>query len=245
MLERALGEIVRRHEALRTVFRAEGDVPVQVVLPQADLRLPVVDLSGRIGEAGRILAAEARRPFDLETGPLVRVLLLRLSQEDRLLAVVTHHIVSDAWSLGVLLRELGAFYTAFAAGEPSPLPELPVQYPDFARWQRRWLAGEVLEREVAHWRRALAGAPESLELPYDRPPAAGTGTRGGRRPFELSAGLFGGLVELARRDGWTAFMALLAGFGRPCSRGIADRAGRKTWSWARPSRTATGWRSRG
>jgi amino acid adenylation domain-containing protein len=217
VLECALGEIVRRHEALRTVFRVEGNAPVQVVLPRADLRLPVVDVPV-LSEAGRILDREARRRFDLETGPLVRVLLLRLSEEDHLLAVVTHHIVSDAWSLGVLLRELGALYTAFAAGERSPLPELPIQYPDFARWQRRWLAGEVLEREVAHWRRALAGAPESLELPYDRPPSAGTGTRGGRRPFELSASLFGGLVELARRDGWTAFMALLAGFGALLSR---------------------------
>ncbi|MFL6199844.1 MAG: amino acid adenylation domain-containing protein [Thermoanaerobaculia bacterium] len=207
VLERTLSEIVRRHEALRTVFRNN----LQVVLPPSDFELPVVDVPGE-REALRLLAEEARRPFDLETGPLVRALLLRLSDEERLLAVVTHHIVSDAWSLGVLLRELGAIYTAFAAGEPSPLPELPVQYPDYARWQRQWLAGEVLEREVAHWRRTLAGAPESLELPYDRQPSPATGNRGGRRPFELSAELFGRLGELARRDGWTSFMALLAGW---------------------------------
>jgi amino acid adenylation domain-containing protein len=211
VLERALAEIVRRHEALRTVFRNN----LQVVLPPPDFELPVVDLPGeRPGEreARRLLEQEAHRPFDLEAGPLVRALLLRLSDEERLLAVVTHHIVSDAWSLGVLLRELGAIYTAFAAGEPSPLSELPVQYPDFARWQRQWLAGEVLEREVAHWRRTLAGAPESLELPYDRQPSPATGNNGGRRPFELSADLFGSLGELARRDGWTSFMALLAGW---------------------------------
>ncbi|MFL6292492.1 MAG: amino acid adenylation domain-containing protein, partial [Thermoanaerobaculia bacterium] len=207
VLERTLSEIVRRHEALRTVFRNN----LQVVLPPSDFELPVVDVPGE-REALRLLAEEARRPFDLETGPLVRALLLRLSDEERLLAVVTHHIVSDAWSLGVLLRELGAIYAAFAAGEPSPLPELPVQYPDYARWQRQWLAGEVLEREVAHWRRTLAGAPESLELPYDRQPSPATGNRGGRRPFELSAELFGRLGELARRDGWTSFMALLAGW---------------------------------
>ena len=216
-LERALGEIVRRHEALRTVFRAEGNGQVQVILPPAGLRLPVADLSAlpateRQGEAARLLDRETRRPFALETGPLVRLLLLRLGDGERLLAMVMHHIVSDAWSMGVLLRELGALYAAFAAGEPPPLPELPVQYPDFARWQRRWLAGEALEREVAHWRRTLAGAPESLELPYDRPPGPGMGARGGRRPFALPAGLYGGLLELARRAGWTPFMAVLAGF---------------------------------
>jgi amino acid adenylation domain-containing protein len=210
VLERTLAEIVRRHEALRTVFRGDQRVE-QVVLPPSGFTLPLVDAPGE-SEALRLLGEEARRPFDLESGPLVRAVLFRLSGEERLLAVVIHHIVSDAWSLGVLLREMGAIYTAFAAGEPSPLPELPVQYPDYARWQRQWLAGEVLEREVAHWRRTLAGAPESLELPYDRQPSAAAGTRGGRRPFEIPAELFGRLGELARRDGWTSFMALLAGW---------------------------------
>ncbi len=222
VLERTLAEIVRRHAALRTVFRPAKGAPVQVVLPPAALRLPVTDLTAlpaeeRETEAGRLLAREARRPFDLAAGPPVRLLLVRLAEEERLLAVVTHHIVSDAWSLGVLLRELGGIYTAFMAGEPSPLPELPVQYADFARWQRRWLSGQVLEREVAHWRRALAGAPESLELPYARPPAAARNL-GGRRPCELPAGLWQPLLELARRDGWTPFMALLAGFQALLSR---------------------------
>jgi amino acid adenylation domain-containing protein len=217
VLERTLEEVVRRHEALRTVFGAAGSSPVQTVLPPAGLRLPVVDLTalpaeGREAEGGKLLEREARRRFDLEAGPLVRPLLLGLSDEERLFVVVLHHIASDAWSLGVLLRELGALYTAFAAGEPSPLPELSIQYPDFARWQRRWLSGETLEREVAHWRRALAGAPESLELPYDRPPGPATGNRGGRRPFALPPVVWGRLVELARRDTWTPFMALLAGF---------------------------------
>jgi amino acid adenylation domain-containing protein len=217
VLERTLREIVRRHEALRTVFRAGEMSPVQIVLPSGGLELPVVDLDGlpgpeREAEARRILEREARRPFDLEAGPLVRVLLLRLAGRERLLAVVMHHIISDAWSLGVLLRELGTIYAAFLAGEPSPLPELPVHYPDFARWQRRWLSGEVLEREVAHWRRTLTGAPESLELPYDRAPAPGMGTRGGRQPFELSPAHYGELTALARRGGWTPFMTLLAGF---------------------------------
>jgi amino acid adenylation domain-containing protein len=223
VLERSLAEIVRRHEALRTVFRSEGTLPLQVVLPPEGLRLPVADLrvlplGMREAEAGRLLAAEALRPFDLETGPLVRLLLLRFADDERLLAVVMHHIVSDAWSLGVLLRELEVIYRAYAAGEPSPLPELRVQYPDFARWQRRWLGGEVLEREVAHWRRSLADAPESLELPYDRAPGPGVGTRGGRRPFALDAGLWERLLQVVRRDGWTPFMALLAGFQALLSR---------------------------
>ncbi len=218
VLERTLEEVVRRHEALRTTFGPGDGDPVQTVLPPAGPRLlPVADLSAlpaaaREAEAAKLLRLEAGRTFDLSRGPLLRLLLLRLSSEERLLAVVVHHIVSDAWSTGVLLREVSALYAAFAAGRPSPLPELPVQYPDFARWQRRWLSGERLERQVAHWRRTLAGAPESLELPYDRPPGAAAGTRGGRRPAELPAGLYRPLVALARQEGWTAFMALLAGF---------------------------------
>jgi amino acid adenylation domain-containing protein len=217
VLERTLAEIVRRHEALRTVFRNVASAPVQIVLPPAGLRLPVADLTSlpaeeREAEAGRLLAREARRSFDLETGPLVRALLIRLADDERLLTVVTHHIASDAWSLGVLLRELGEIYSAFVAGKPSQLPALPVQYPDFARWQRSWLSGQVLERELAHWRRVLAGAPESLGLPYDRLPSAAAKARGGRRTFALSADLWQRLLELARREGWTPFMALLAGF---------------------------------
>ncbi len=217
VLERTLGEIVRRHEALRTVFRASGKEAIQRVRGVAAFELPVEDLSAlpdgeREAEALLVLEREARRPFDLEAGPLVRARLVRLAPDDRLLTVVLHHIVSDAWSLGVLLRELGTIYTALSSGEPSPLPELPVQYPDYALWQRRWLTGEVLESEIAHWRRTLAGAPQSLDLPYDRPPSASTTNRGGRRSFALPAELTGRLSELARRHGWTTFMALLAGF---------------------------------
>ncbi|HZF10702.1 MAG TPA: amino acid adenylation domain-containing protein, partial [Thermoanaerobaculia bacterium] len=222
VLARALEQIVRRHEALRTVFPAVEDGrggrgAVQVVLPPVPLELPTTDLvalpaAAREAEAARLLAAEGRRPFDLAAGPLVRTLLLRLAAEERLLSVVMHHITSDAWSLGILLAELEALYTAFLKNEPSPLADLPLQYPDFARWQRRFLSGEGLEREVRHWRQALAGAPDSLPLPYDRPPGSVVGNRGGRRPFALGAELHGRLAALARREGWTAFMTLLAGF---------------------------------
>ncbi|HEY4575612.1 MAG TPA: condensation domain-containing protein, partial [Thermoanaerobaculia bacterium] len=212
VLARALAEIVHRHEALRTVLReGAGGVPVQVVLPPPAVPLPVVDLRAE-GEAERLLAQEAARPFDLAAGPLVRALLLRLGEEEHLLAVVMHHAVSDAWSLGILLRELTALYAAFAAGASSPLPALPLQYADYARWQREQLAGERLESELAHWRRALAGAPETLDLPVDRPRPAAPTNAAGRQPVALPPALAAGLRALARRQGWTPFMVLLAAF---------------------------------
>ncbi|HYO12189.1 MAG TPA: non-ribosomal peptide synthase/polyketide synthase [Thermoanaerobaculia bacterium] len=217
ILERALEEIVRRHEALRTVFCEREKGPVQVVLPPPALLLPVVDLGGLPeaaweAEALRTFEREARRPFDLAAGPLVRAHLIRLGGEHHLLGIVLHHVISDAWSLGIMLRELGALYRAFVAGGPSPLPELPVQYPDFAAWQRRWLSGEMLAREVEHWRSALDGAPEALELPTDRPRPVAPTHAGARRPFTLPADLASGLRSLGRREGWTPFMILLAAF---------------------------------
>ncbi|HTQ78982.1 MAG TPA: condensation domain-containing protein, partial [Thermoanaerobaculia bacterium] len=226
-LARALAAIPERHESLRTVFReaGPGEEPRQVVLPAAAPALPQADLASlppalRQAEARRLLAQEAERPFDLENGPLLRVLLLRLSAggkaAEHLLSVVMHHITSDAWSLGILLRELATTYSGAA-----PLPELGLQYADFARWQRRFLTGDILAGEVAHWRRVLAGAPEILELPYDRKPAPGPTPdhdrrdlreRGARRPVALPAELYGRLSALARGEGWTAFMSLLAGY---------------------------------
>ncbi|HEY2737011.1 MAG TPA: condensation domain-containing protein, partial [Thermoanaerobaculia bacterium] len=225
VLARALGEIVRRHEALRTVFAERTDGPVQIVLPPAprDLLLPVVDLGALPGaprgiavdESLRLLAREADQPFDLVRGPLLRTQLLRLGEEEHLLAVMMHHIISDAWSLGIVLRELTALYKAFSAGEGSPLADLEIQYADFARWQRRWLTGAVLERELAHWREVLAGASEVQELPFDRPRTAVSahgGHRGGRRPFGLSGERLAAVRALGRREGWTLFMTLLAAF---------------------------------
>jgi amino acid adenylation domain-containing protein len=212
----ALAEIVRRHEALRTVFRDAPGEPVQVVLPPADPGLPVIDLRGlpvdaRGVEARRILDAGGERPFDLEAGPLLRAELIRLDGEEHLLAVMMHHIASDAWSLGVTFRELSALYRAFGAGEPSPLPGLAVQYADFARWQRSWLSGEVLAAELEHWRRTLDGAPEALELPTDRPRPAPVPVAG-HLPFALPDGVAAELAALAQRQGWSLFMALLAAF---------------------------------
>jgi amino acid adenylation domain-containing protein len=219
LLEAALDEVVRRHEALRTTFTVSGGQPVQVIAPALRVPLPVVDLSGLPGDRGeaelkRQIDEDFHRPFDLATGPLVRALALRLGPEDRsedhAVAITLHHIVSDGWSMGVLIRELGAVYEALSSGLPSPLPDLPVQYADFAVWQRQWLQGEVLERQLGWWRDRLAGAPPVLALPLDRPRPALHTFQGRRRRTELPAATGLALEELARREGATLFMTLLA-----------------------------------
>jgi amino acid adenylation domain-containing protein/non-ribosomal peptide synthase protein (TIGR01720 family) len=213
----SLGEIVRRHEALRTVFTAADGEPVQVVRPPGPFLLPVVDLSAlpkapREALALALTAEEARRPFDLSQGPLFRASLLRIGPEDHMALVTMHHIVGDGWSLGILVREVTALYTAYGEGRLSPLPELPVQYADFAVWQRSWLQGEVLEGEIAYWRGQLAGLPAVLELPTDRPRPAVQSFRGAVRPVRFSAELTRRVQALGRREGVTPFMVLLAGF---------------------------------
>ncbi len=216
-LERSLAEIVRRHGALRTTFDEVAGEPVQVVSPAADFRLPQLDLRGlpreaREVEAARLAREESRRPFDLRHGPLVRARLLRLDAEDWALVLNLHHIVSDGWSMGVLVEESTALYAAFAAGAASPLPELPLQYLDFAFWQRRWLRGEVLDSLLAWWWEALAGAPTLLELPADRPRPAVQSWAGASEPVALPVELAAALGSLAHDEGATLFMALLAGF---------------------------------
>ncbi|HYR08161.1 MAG TPA: condensation domain-containing protein, partial [Longimicrobium sp.] len=216
-LERSLGEIVRRHEALRTVFAEVDGSPVQVISPFGGFALPVEDLSP-LAEADREAAVksraveEARRLFDLAAGPLFRAALLRLGAEDHVLLLSMHHIVSDAWSMGVLLRELSALYEAYREGRESPLPELPVQYADYAVWQREQLAGEVLDRQLAYWKERLAGAPELLELPTDRPRPAVQTYRGATVPVEFSVELLERLQALGRSEGATLYMTLLSTF---------------------------------
>ncbi|HEX2187603.1 MAG TPA: amino acid adenylation domain-containing protein, partial [Longimicrobiaceae bacterium] len=216
-LERALGEIVRRHEALRTVFPERDGAPVQVIVPSGGFALPVEDLSSR-GEAER--EAEVRRrasedatqPFDLPAGPLFRLKLLRLGEEEHVLLVCMHHVVCDEWSLGVLFRELSALYSAYLEGGESPLPELPVQYADYAVWQREQLQGEALERQLSYWKEHLAGAPALLELPLDHPRPAVQGSRGARERAELPRELLERLAALGRSEGATLFMTLLGAF---------------------------------
>ncbi len=218
-LERSLGEIVRRHEALRTTFASVGGRPVQVIVPAGRFDLEVVELGGREegerereAEAGRVVEEASELSFDLGRGPLLRAGLVRLSGTEHVLWVVMHHIVSDGWSLGVFLRELGALYGAYRRGESSPLEEPAVQYADYAVWQRRWLGGERLERQLAYWKEKLAGAPPRLELPADYPRPAVSRHRGGRHRVHLSGEVVRGLRELGRRERATLYMVVLAGF---------------------------------
>ncbi|HEY3566790.1 MAG TPA: condensation domain-containing protein, partial [Thermoanaerobaculia bacterium] len=214
-LAAAFGGVVARHEALRTVFAERDGEPVQVILPLGPWELPAVDLSGlpaeaREREAARLRQSEAARPFDLSRGPLLRTVLLRLSPGRHDLLMTLHHIVSDGWSMGVLVREMGALYAAALDGRPSPLPELAVQYADFALWQRRWLTGEALERHTGYWRERLRGLPADIELPADRPRPAVPSHRGAEHRFALGAGTVAALEALARREGTTPFMVLAA-----------------------------------
>ena len=208
-----LQEIVRRHETLRTTFQMAGSEPVQVVGPVEDFCLPFVDLAAlgdiherAAAEAERLTAADAVRPFDLLHGPVFRPLLLRIAPDRHRLLASMHHIVSDGWSLGVFIHELG---TLFAG---SPLPELEVQYSDFARWQRGWLTGDALERELAFWRGELSGLPPGLDLPTDWPRPPVQTFRGASRSVSLGAAMSTALRDLARAEGATLFMMLMAGF---------------------------------
>jgi amino acid adenylation domain-containing protein len=229
-LTASLAEIVRRHEALRTVFRAgprEGDGegagrPVQLVGPPVALAVPLADLSAlptgvRTVELARLVRQEARRGFDLAEGPLLRVALLRLEERRHAALLTMHHIVSDGWSMGVLIRELGALYSSWLEGRSSPLPDLEIQYPDFALWQRRHLAGETLARELAYWRQSLDGLA-TLELPTDRPRPPLRRGRGGLVRFGLPADVARELARRSRGAGATLFMTLLAGFVAVLSR---------------------------
>jgi amino acid adenylation domain-containing protein len=217
-LERALNEIVRRHESLRTTFSTVGGRAVQVIAPGAVVPLPVIDISElpagpeREEQALLLSTAEVRRPFDLARGPVIRTLLLRLAPEQHLLVFVSHHIVCDEWSMGVLVREFAALYEAFAAGKPSPLPELPIQYADFAVWQREWLQGDVLEKQLDYWKKQLSGTLPQLAMPTDRVRPAVYGFAGTKRSRVMPARLGEELRALSRREGVTPFLTCLTAF---------------------------------
>jgi amino acid adenylation domain-containing protein len=223
VLRRCLDEIVRRHEVLRTSFRAADGVPVQSVAPSLALDLPVVDLQDlpadeKEAQARHVGRMEAERPFDLSLAPLIRARLIRLGEQDDVLLVTMHHIVSDNWSINILMRELEALYEAFTAGRPSPLPELPVQYADYAQWQRAWLEGEVEREQMAYWKRQLSDAPAGLELPTDHPRPAVQSFGGARQSLTLPKELSDELSSLSRREGVSLFMLMLTVFNVLLSR---------------------------
>ncbi|HEY0514844.1 MAG TPA: condensation domain-containing protein, partial [Thermoanaerobaculia bacterium] len=216
-LAAALGEIVRRHGALRTRFVEGLDGPVQVVEPAGAFSLAEVDLGdlpepARRLEEERLTAEAALRPFDLARGPLFCAFLLRAGASEWSLMLAMHHIVSDGWSLDVLARELAALYRAGREGRFSPLAELPLQYADFAAWQRRWLRGEALESQLAYWREHLAGVPTILELPTDRPHPPEQTFRGATAGLTLTAELTRAVRGLGQQGGATLFMTALAAF---------------------------------
>ncbi|AKT37644.1 non-ribosomal peptide synthetase [Chondromyces crocatus] len=229
LLERSVHAIAARHEALRTTFPAIEGQPQQRIAPEPTVALKLVDLSHLVAEARHIevkrLAADAIRcPFDLAGGPLVRWLVIRLADEEHLLVLTMHHIISDGWSVGLLLQELTALYAAFRSGAPSPLPELQVQYADYVLWQRQWLDGEVREHQLAYWKQKLAGVPTALELPTDRPRPPVQRFQGAVSRFELPIALTAAITALSTREGATPFMTLLAAFNVVLSRyaGVDD-----------------------
>jgi amino acid adenylation domain-containing protein len=217
MIERTLDAIVRRHEILRTTFTTLGGEPRQVIGDPYRVHLAVVDLGGEAGErreeeARRLALEEARRPFDLGTGPLFRAMLVRLSHDDHLLVLNFHNIVFDGWSLGVFGKELGAIYAAMQSDRPPALPALPVQYADFALWQRRELEGPRLDELLAYWKQALAGAPPALELPTDHPRPGLKRFDGAKETFVIPRAVLEGVKALARKANASLYMTLLAAF---------------------------------
>src|SRR5947209_7602590 len=211
--QRSLNEIVGRHEVLRTRFANVEDRPVQVISANLTLDLAITDLSESADaekEAQRLINEEAMRPFDLAQGPLVRASLLRLSEQEHVLLLNVHHIVSDRWSSGVLLRELTTLYRAFVEGKLLSLSALPIQYADYAVWQRNNLQGETLEKHVSYWRDRLAGAPPMLELPTDRSRPAVETFRGANALRMFPKPLADKLKALSRQQGTTLFMTVLA-----------------------------------
>jgi amino acid adenylation domain-containing protein len=220
-LKQTFKEIVRRHETLRTTFLVVEGQPLQAISPSLNIPIPLIDLRcfdrERETQLRQIATAAAQQPFDLTTGPLLRVKLLQIDDAEYALLLDLHHIVADGWSIGVLIRELGVLYKAFASGERYTLPELPIQYADFAQWQREWLQGvgtnseSPLQTQLAYWQQQLAEIPV-LNLPADRPRPAVPSYRGAKQVLELSPSLSQALEALSYREGVTLFMTMLTAF---------------------------------
>ena len=216
-LEQSINEIVKRHESLRTTIGKVDGRPTQLIAPSLTIGLPVVDLrklppGERECQVRRLVTAEAQRPFDLSQGPLIRATVLRLADDEHVGLLSMHHIISDGWSTGILVRELATLYTAFSVGGSSALPALPVQYADFAQWQRRWFQGEVLEAQTAYWKEKLAGLPGPFDLPTDHPRPPVQTFHGSHQSSVLPRLLQERIKTLSRLESVTQFMAFLAAF---------------------------------
>jgi amino acid adenylation domain-containing protein len=219
-LEKTLNHLVARHEALRTTFATTDGVPMQVISESLEVALPLFDLSElaedeKEPELRRVLREETRRPFDFEQGPLIRALLVRLAEQEQVLLIAMHHIITDGWSVGIMHREFMALYEAFSSGQPSPLSELKIQYPDYALWHRQWFKGKVYESQLAYWKNQFKTVPPPLELPTDHPrPSmqAHKAFRGSKRKLTLSKELTQKLKELCQKEEATLFMVLLAAY---------------------------------
>ena len=217
VLTRAVNEILRRHESLRTSFSAHRGTPFQVIHPHQDIELQFMDLSShdpdkREAEVAFRIRTQVRTPFDLSCAPLLRGELMRLGPQENVLVLLLHHITIDGWSVGVLAKELAALYEAFAASQKSPLPELPIQYADYTIWQRQWLQSGVEERQFEYWKKQLSQMPEPLELPMARPRPETQCHSGAEYDFEFPLELLRSLHELGRKEGVTLFMTMVAAF---------------------------------
>ncbi|HEY9810223.1 MAG TPA: amino acid adenylation domain-containing protein [Halomicronema sp.] len=217
VLEQSFKEIIRRHEILRTTFAMAEGQPVQVVRQNFNFRLQILDLqqlpeNQREAEVKKLATQEAKKPFDLTKGELLRATVLHLNSQEYVLLLTLHHIIFDGWSIGVFLKELAALYEAFSSGKKSPLPQLAIQYADFAIWQREWLSGERLETQLNYWKKQLSGAPPLLELPADRHRPPVQTYRGAKQSFLMPKTLTKALKNISRQENVTLFMTLLAAF---------------------------------
>ena len=216
-LQASVNEIVRRHETLRTAFEEMDELPVQVIARDVELPIAMLDHSDwneSETESNIVSLAieESRRPFDLTRQPLLRVSLVKLAAEEHVLLLTMHHIISDGWSVGILLQEMATLYEVYTQSRPSPLPELPIQYADFAVWQREWMRGQAFKSQLAYWRRQLANAPSVVAFPTDKARPAVLSQRGAREYLILPAQLYERLKELSRAEGVTLYVTLLAGY---------------------------------
>jgi amino acid adenylation domain-containing protein len=217
VLEESMSEVVRRHEILRSTFRSDLGKPVLTIMPPAPFELSVIDLSGEIGDARdtrlhEMAEQESQTPFDLEKGPLLRARMIRLDHEQHVLLLTMHHIIADEWSALVLMRELGSLYEQIREGNSGSLPPLPIQYTDYAHWQREYLNESVLEQQVSYWRKQLHGAPPILEMPIDKARPSVQSFNGATVSLEIGADLRDAVADVSAQEGVTIFMTLLAGF---------------------------------